>query len=159
MVEQLDMFAASVENTVVENKENLNLTGRQLALYELILKNSLTYERKTTQREIYEKLERYGYKWSDKDGSTHDHCSAIWSDINAINTEVEKVIISKNFEYWIGDEEETKEFVADLWNALEPRLIRYWKARKKIRNHGQGQFDSEADFVHFIETFKVEKQA
>ena len=45
MVEQLDMFAASVENTVVENKENLNLTGRQLALYELILKNSLTYER------------------------------------------------------------------------------------------------------------------
>ena len=157
MVEQLDMFSASAEEITVETKKVLNLTDRQQALYELILNNSLNYGRKTTQREIYEKLKDYGYTWSEKDGTNHDHCSMIWSDINAINLEVEQVIISKNFEYWIGDEKETKEYVADLWSALEPRLKRYWKARKKIRKHGQGEFVEETDFIHFIETYKVEK--
>lgn len=128
---QLDLFQAS------ENEEN-KLTSRQWSLYRLVKHNSLVEHRKTTQREIYEKV--HGYEWND-DVKAHDHCVAIWTDIkdNNLSLEHEHIIISKKFEYWLGSKEENEKFLKDLWKALSPRLYRYWNYFKKIKQDCQGK--------------------
>lgn len=77
----------------------------------------------------------------DSSEKTHDHCSAIWKDIKDNNEsfEHEHIIISKNFEYWIGSKEENKQYLKDLWKALAPRLTRYWNYCKKVGLDGQGK--------------------
>ena len=134
--EQLDIFEISREQ---EDNASL-LTPRQWALWRLIEHNSLVEHRKTSQREIYERLQDYGYVWNDEP-TAHDHCTAVWKDIKDNNESLEhnKIIISKNFEYWIGDEEETEQFLNDLWKAIEPRLTRYWNYHKKLKRHNQGK--------------------
>lgn len=126
-MEQLDIFESSSE-----------LTPRQWDLWRLIEHNSLVEHRKTTQKEIHDKVR--GYCWNEGDKS-HDKCPAIWSDVRANNQSLEhdKIIISKNFEYWIGSERETKKFIAELWKALSPRLYRYWRYYKKVEREGQGK--------------------
>lgn len=134
MHEQLDIFETSQSR----------LTPRQWALWRLVEHNSLVEHRKTTQREIFEKVS--GYTWND-DEKAHDHCTAIWNDIKDNNESLEhdKIIISKNFEYWIGSERETKQFTDGLWKALSPRLKRYWKFVNKLKLHGQGKLLSNQD--------------
>ena len=136
----------------MENKEQLDvletttpLTPRQWALWRLIMHNSLVEHRKTTQKEICEKLADYGYKWVETNGENHDHCAMIWKDVKDNNESVEhdKIIISKNFEYWIGSERETREFIKGLWKALSPRLKRYWNYLKKFGLDGQGKLFSK----------------
>lgn len=131
MVEQLDIFAVS------EPKEN-RLTPRQWRLLDMIKYASLNEHRKLTQKEICDTIE--SYEWND-DPKCHDHCTTIWSDIKDINLsyQTDKLIISKNFEYWIGNEEETQEYLDKLWNDLSPRLVRYWAYLKKVARNGQGQ--------------------
>lgn len=143
MLEQLDLFATGCCDYEEEQKEKTierksDLTPRQWALYRLIYNNSIVLNRKTSQKEICDSIR--GYEWND-DPTTHDHCSAIWSDITANNLSFahDKVIISKNFEYWIGNEQETKEFIDDLWGQLAPRLMRYWFYKAKIKRNGQGK--------------------
>ena len=132
MVQQLDIFETSDSVS--------NLKPRQWALWRLIEHNSLVEHRKTSQKEICDKLSEYGYVY-DNNELVHDHCVAIWKDIKDNNESMEhqKIIISKNFEYWIGSEEETNLFLKDLWKALEPRLSRYWNYYKKLKKHNQGR--------------------
>lgn len=182
MTEQLDLFVESnreepkVEKIVmppepkreVEGeptpkkpyKEQKELTPRQRALYRLIFHNSIVKHRKTGQREICDKINGYEYRESN---NTSDCCSTIWTDVTANNLsfEHEKVIITENYEYWIGSEAETKDFINNLWNQLSPRLFRYWFYLKKIENNGQGKcvsdqnvaIDSDSSAREFIESF------
>ena len=141
MVEQLSLFDNTTqEEEKVEERlpQESSLTPRQWELYRLIKHNSLVEHRKTTQREIYEKVR--GYEWNEDD-KIHDHCPAIWTDIKDNNESLEhdKIIISKRFEYWIGSEEETQRFLRDLWKALAPRLHRYWAFVNKTKMDGQGK--------------------
>lgn len=143
MLEQLDLFATTNDNFEEEQAEKeivrkSELTPRQWALYRLIYTNSLVLHRKTTQKEICDSIN--GYEWNN-DESCHDHCPAIWKDIteNNLSFSHDKVIISKNFEYWIGNEEETQEFINDLWNQLAPRLMRYWFYKAKVKRNGLGK--------------------
>lgn len=142
MFEQLDMFATTNEQDLQdifdEKTKESHLTPRQWETYRLIKHNSLVEHRKTTQKEICERVE--GYDWNDKE-NVHDHCPAIWKDIKDNNESLEhdKIIISKNFEYWIGSDRETKQFLKDLWKALSPRLQRYWKFVSKVGMDGQGK--------------------
>lgn len=165
MVEQIDLFyAASLEEEPKETKSNL--TPRQWALYRLIKHNSLVEYRKTTQREICDQLKEYGYEWNE-DEKCHDHCSAIWKDIKDNNESYEhdKIIISNNFEYWIGNEEETQEFLDKLWKDLCPRLVRYWNYKQKVARNGQGQLfstklnpiDENSKAREFIESYGKER--
>ena len=149
MCTQLDLFdqvyQESVEKTtdkdlqeIFERKNKVKkLTPRQWGLLNFIKNNSFVEHRKTTQREIVDNVD--GYEWNE-DEKCHDHCPAIWNDIKDINLsyETDKLIISDRFEYWIGNEEETKEFIDKLWNDLSPRLSRYWNYLKKISRDGQG---------------------
>lgn len=138
MTEQIDLFAASVEDDPKPAKYNKDkLTSRQWRLLDLIKINSVIEHRKTTQKEICESID--GYEWND-DEKCHDHCPAIWNDIKDINLsyETDKLIISDKFEYWIGNKEETNDFIDKLWNDLEPRLKRYWAYLKKVERDGQG---------------------
>jgi len=161
MVEQLDMFAASVSE---EHEIKSSLTPRQWALYRLVKYNSLVEHRKTTQREICDNVD--GYEWND-DPKTHDHCSAIWKDIKDNNESYEhdKIIISKNFEYWIGNEQETQEYLDKLWCNLCPRLVRYWNYKQKVARNGQGQLlstrlnpiDENSKVREFIESYGKER--
>lgn len=127
---------------------------RQNQLLTLIQINSRVYNRKTTQREIYEKLKDYGYEWRD-DPKSHDHCSTIWNDIAEINLNqnLPYLIISKNFEYWLGTKEETEMYLDKLFSDLKPRLTRVWRYIKKLNK--DGQYDL---FEHkFFELFWEEK--
>lgn len=150
--EQIDLFSTQEEEIPQES----HLAPRQWSLYRLIKFNSLVNHRKTTQREIYDSVS--GYEWN-SDEKAHDHCPAIWNDIkdNNISLEHDKIIISKNFEYWIGSEEETKQFLNDLWKALAPRLKRYWLYVKKIGMDGKGRlFDKNGNqnqLTNFYECF------
>lgn len=137
----MDLFMTSNTDYEEEQKQKKleqesHLTPRQWALWRLVEYNSIVLLRKTTQREIYEKVN--GYEWNNDD-KCHDHCPAIWHDIAANNLSMEhqKIIISNNFEYWIGNEEETKDFIDDLWKQLAPRLYRYWAYKNKGKYNGQ----------------------
>lgn len=165
MCEQLDLFSATCCDIEEEQKEkekerHSELTPRQWAVYRLIYTNSIVLHKKTTQREIYDSIN--GYEWND-DEKCHDHCPAIWKDIteNNLSFSHDKIIISKNFEYWIGNEEETQEFLNDLWNQLSPRLMRYWFYKAKVKRNGQGKLlsneldpiDENSKAREFIESY------
>lgn len=126
-------------------KSNLNnhLDTTAWRLYDLIKYNSVVENRKTTQKEICDKLNELGFVWNDEI-TTHDHCPKVWTVVNQINNswEVDKVIISKNFEYWLGNEEETQNFLDSLWQQLSPRLCRYWNFKQKLSRNGQGKLIS-----------------
>lgn len=148
MFEQLDLFETVTEDTLQqihdEHYQESHLTPRQWALYRLIYENSFTHHRKTTQKEICDTI--MGYDWNDKE-NVHDHCPAVWKDIKDNNESMEhdKIIISKNFEYWIGSEKETREFLKGLWDALCPRLQRYWRFVDKISRNNRGKLLSNQD--------------
>ena len=110
------------------------LETRQWRLYDLIKHNSLEEHRRTTQREIFEKVE--GYHWSE---DSHDHCFLIWSDINALKNSphIRLNIIYRNYEAYIPTREEAEEQLQKDWEALAPRLIRYWNFRRKMQGEGQ----------------------
>ena len=180
MIEQLDLFATSEEekeeqenkkvvrvtqreiemsdlfNGEEQQEDNDKLTDRQKALLKYIEENSLIHHRKTTQKEICEYIN--GYEWND-DEKCHDHCPAVWKDIKDINLsdETDYVIISKDFEYWIGSKRETKAFIAGLWKALSPRLKRYWKYFKKLGLEGQQNVFTE-EFYEVFNKYDVEMQ-
>ena len=169
MVEQMDLFLTSntdyEEEQKQQNKERQSeLTPRQWAVYRLIYNNALVLHRKTTQREIYESIS--GYEWND-DEKCHDHCPAIWNDIKDINLscETDKLIISDRFEYWIGNKEETLNFLDKLWNDLSPRLARYWAYLKKVGRDGQGVLidrkgnviDDDSSARRWIESYGKER--
>ena len=63
----------------------------------------------------------------------------IWSDIKNLNLsyEIDKIVISENFEYWLGDKTQTDDFINGLWDDLFPRLSRYWATRRKVARNGQ----------------------
>lgn len=171
MFEQLDIFATGISEELLQEKHDRKykqdlLTPRQWALFNLIEYNSKVEHRKTTQKEICERLGEYGYEWN-SDEKCHDHCTIVWNDIKDLNLsgQNDKVIISKNFEYWIGNEEETKDFIDKLWNDLLPRLVRYWAYNRKISKNGQGQlFSTRLDPIEegskarrFIESYGNER--
>lgn len=166
MVEQLDLFVEAAKQEEPQEEQTSELTPRQWALYRLIKYNSLVEHRKTTQKEICDKLSAHGYKWDDEEKS-HDHCTAIWKDVKDNNESYEhdKIIISKNFEYWIGNEEETQEFLNKLWSDLCPRLVRYWNYKTKVARNGQGQLfstkmnpiDENSKAREFIESYGTER--
>lgn len=116
--------------------KQFELTPRQWALYRLIKENT-EQGKKTSQNEVYEQIE--GYEWTE---NSHDHCPAIWQDINGsqgINWHyrITKTIIIDNNEYWIGDEEEVNKYLDKLWASLEGRLFRFWAIKNKAKAHGQ----------------------
>lgn len=127
-------------------QENEKLTPRQWELYKFIKFNSLVNHQKTTQEQIYLNIE--GYFWN-KNSKSHDHCPAIWNDIRAINesTQVDKVIIYKDFKYWIGSEKEVNEFTDGLWKMISKRLVRYWNIKNKSKLDGQGKLLSNSGRV------------
>lgn len=140
--EQLDIFESSKGEEMEEEKrpQETKLMPRQWALWRLIEHNSLVEHRKTTQKEICNKLKDYGYVWNES-SNTSDHCTMIWSDVmeNNLSLEHQKIIITVKYEYWIGSERETKNFLKKLWNDLSGRLHRYWEYVKKVGYDGQGR--------------------
>ena len=163
----MDLFTTTNCDYEEEQKERevekkSALTPRQWALYRLIYNNSMVSLRKTTKREVYETLKDYGYEWNDSE-TTHDNCSAIWNDITANNLSFahDKIIISKNDEYWIGTQQDTEEFIDSLWSQLAPRLMRYWFYKTKIKGNGQGKLlsnellpiDDDSKAREFVESF------
>lgn len=132
-----DEFVTKVELPTRRPQET-SLTPRQWATYRLIKHNSLVEHRKTSQREIYEQVD--GYVWNDKE-TAHDHCPAIWNDINANNESKEHQhwVLGENFEYWIGSKREYIEFLRTKWGEIAPRLHRYWELVRFLGYDGQGR--------------------
>lgn len=171
---QLDLFETSVQEEpgkiTEEDMQKAHdkaytqrlLTPEEWKLYRIIKANSLM-GKKTTQKEICNLM---GYKYND-DPKAHDPCPKVWTLIKNLNesNEIEKIIISFNFEYWLGNEQETKVYMDKLWNDLEPRLVRYWKYLKKIKKNGQGKLlstqlepiDEESHARKFVESYEVDQ--
>ena len=98
-----------------------------------------------------------GYEWND-DEKCHDHCVPIWKDIKDNNESYEhdKIIISKDFCYWIGSQQETKDFLKSLWKSLSPRLKRYWHYVKKVGMDGIGKlFDKNGNQNQLNDFYEV----
>jgi len=173
MFDQLDLFAATNceepprEKRVTEKDlqkahdkkfKQVLLTPEEWELYRIIRENSLL-DKKTTQKEICEKL---GLTYN-TDPKAHDPCPKIWTMITHLNlsSEIEKIIITHEFTYWLGGELETKVFLDKLWSDLEPRLFRYWAYLRKIRKNGQGKLlsaqlqpiDEDSQAREFVESF------
>jgi hypothetical protein len=142
MVEQMTMWEATNYEEPKKDEET-KLTPRQWALYRLIRHYSLDLGKKITQREICDLLPEY-YKWND-DIKTHDHCVMIWGDIKnlSLSYEIDKIVISDNYEYWLGDKTQTDDFINGLWDDLFPRLSRYWAYKRKVARNGQGKLLSD----------------
>lgn len=175
MVDQLDLFATSVsddydskhkrikEKDLQEKHDNKFkqrlLTPQEWECYRLIKYNSEVLNRRTSQKEIAEKL---GLKWNSSE-TCHDHCPKTWTIIEHLNLsgEIEKIIISHEFNYWLGNQAETKVFIDKLWNDLSPRLSRYWKYLQKIKKDGQGKLlsaqlqpiDEDSQARSFVESY------
>lgn len=164
-MEQLDLFYASVTEEDLQRIHDKKYSEKKLSpkdweVYRLIHHNSLVENRRTSQKEICEKVQGFTYNQDEK---VHDHCPAIWTSIknNNESDEHEKIIISHNFEYWIGNHEEEKVFIDKLWSDLEPRLKRYWKYLAKVKANGQGKLiscqgqpiDEESQARQFVESF------
>jgi len=176
MVDQLDLFLSSASDDCevrhnkkvteedLQKKHNKKykqriLTPEEWECYRLIRYNSEILNRRTSQREIADKL---GLKWND-DPKAHDHCTKVWTIIEHLNMsdEIEKVIISFNFEYWLGNKAETEVFLDKLWSDLMPRLKRYWTYLNKIKKNGQGKLlsaqlqpiDEDSQARQFVESF------
>ena len=150
MEEQLNLFDFAVEEVEpIRAEPESELTPRQRALYRLIKENTLQ-GRKTTQREICDKIE--GYSYIDSKNS-HDHCPQIWVDVEGedglnFSPSIQKIIIMRDFEYWIGNEEEVEDYLTFKWKAIAPRLVRYWMLKSKVANDGQGQlFDCDGKLI------------
>lgn len=127
------------------------LNNRQLTTLKVITENTLKGEI-TVQRELYWSYpsSKYndGYKWSE-DEKAHDHCSAIRSDIEKINmsSEVDKIIIPKNFTYKIAESEEEAKELADYY--LKKALLSLRRHRtivRKMRLNGQGKLLDEDEY-------------
>lgn len=140
-------------------KETKSLTPRQEATYNLIVKNS-EIGNSTTQKEIcdnypFDPVERKdGYIWNDSP-KAHDHCTTVWSDINAINNDRnKKIIIYDNFVYWVArNKKEVKDFVNNLYltKAIAALSRRNNLLRKADRDGSIDLFDTEYAFEPFIE--------
>ena len=62
--------------------------------------------------------------------------------------EIQKTVIYKNYEAWIGNKEEVEEFLDDYWRSISPKLKRYWNLVNRIKNDGQGQlFSCQGDLI------------
>ena len=107
-----------------------------------------------------------GSEQTAKTANAHDHCVSIWTDINGakglnFSSEIQKTIISDNFEYWLGNKEEVEEYQKKLWRDLYPRLVRYWNIVSKAKMDGQGQLfschgeliDDESAARGYVEAF------
>lgn len=135
------------------------LTPEEWECYRIIRENSELFGRRTSQKEIAERL---GLKWND-DPKAHDHCPKVWTIIEHLNMsgEIEKVIISFNFEYWLGNKAETEVYLDKLWSDLMPRLKRYWTYYNKIKKDGQGKLlsaqlqpiDEDSQAREFVESY------
>lgn len=153
MTEQLNLFDYQDQEEDIKEEslsrfpQKTKLTPRQWAMYRLIKTNSLLGHRKTSQREIYEQVE--GYEWNDEE-KAHDHCPAIWNDIakNNLSFEHQHLIISDNFEYWIGSKRECQKYLKKLWNDIAPRLHRYWNYVRLLGYDAQGRlFDKNLNAI------------
>lgn len=173
MVEQLDLFFSSVKEEEPRPKvsekdlqkahdkfyKQKKLTSEEWELYRIIRENSEFRGKKTTQKELCEKL---GLKYN-SDPKAHDPCPKIWTMISHINLsfEIEKIIITHEFTYWLGGELETQVFLDKLWQDIEPRLVRYWTYMRKIKRNGQGKLlsfqlkpiDEDSNAREFVEAF------
>ena len=132
-----------MENKITDKKEP---TLEEKELYSLIVHNSLEEHRHTTQAEICEKIPSFVLS---KDPFAHDKCVRIWTAIKNLNeaSSTEYIIIYKDFETWVGDKEETDNYIANLWwGAISPRMSRYWNLKKKALRNGQGKaFDEDGN--------------
>lgn len=147
-----------------EDNEEKSLSTRQWRTHDLIVANSQN-GKITTQRDIYNnypydrELRPDGYRWKEKSGENHDHCTSIWEDINKINASslVHKIIIPKNFTYKVAEsQEEVKEFIDEYYFApAMARLWRYSNLRRKARRDGQGRlpFKDKSKEREYFESF------
>ena len=125
------------------------MTNRQLATYNLILKNSLE-GKVTTQEEIVSNYPKAtysdGYNYSGNP-KVHDKCFRIWSDVTAINCDwgADKVIIIDNFTYHIGNVEETLAYRKTLKDKAMKALVKVSCITKKIKKNGQGIMADNAE--------------
>ena len=147
--------------------DGITLPTRCWRTYDLIKTNTLK-GRTTSQIEIVnnypfkvcgEIAHTDGYEWN-SNPKTHDHCSAVWKDINQINMAngIHKVIISPTpFTYKIAETpEEIKQYIEETYKKPAiAKLVRYSNMKRKLERDGQVKliFDSKSSARDYWQTF------
>lgn len=85
--------------------------------------------------------------------SSHDICPVIYSDVHAINSDpnFEKIIVYKDNVFWIANEQETKDFIANYMKKILPSLKRYWALVEKAGKAGYYDLTEDKFIAPFLE--------
>lgn len=108
--------------------------------------------------------QHYKYKPSEHN---YSNCPLIYQDIDALNAsdEVGFIIIKKNNQFFIGDEDETYDYLRKLWWKLDKAASKYHVVSKKYQQHSQGRLlsrhldpiDENSKAKPFMESYKNDK--
>lgn len=148
----------------------IKLTTREWETYKLIKRNTI-FGINTTQEDIVNNYPKFGYEngikvvvrkdgyeWNN-DPRVHDHCVAVWADINEINSAdgIHKVIVSpRPYEYKIAESREEIENHAKplYFDRAMILLKRYWNMIHKADRDGQGKLVfNESEARDYFETY------
>lgn len=93
----------------------------------------------------------------------YSNCPTLYKDIDLINesVEIEKIIIKDNNNFYLGTEEQCKEYALKLRIKALKQLKKYWNIYRKMENNGKGKFISckgdpiteESKARTFVQTF------
>ncbi len=116
-------------------KRNWLINSNQY-LEQITIVNALAFDIKEG---IYKHDDRYVYNTNPK---CHDHCTAIWNDVRAINYSYkkDKIICVKDLTYKIASNKaEALEFAEKIKADALKKLDRHWRIIDKINRDGQGK--------------------
>lgn len=114
------------------------LNSRQWDLYKLIENSSFEGKRLSVQ-DICAKLpEHYQSRVSEHNFS---NCPLIYKDIDELNAsdEVGYIIIKKNNQFFVGDEDEAYAYLRKVYYRMRDAIDKYKAIDKKFNEHDQGR--------------------
>lgn len=132
----------------------IKASGEKLSIADIVnYQNEMWEQGKLTYSNLYQFKETEG---------NHSNCPAIYQDIDTINEceELDKIIVKKNNQFWIGNEQETIQYHNRLMHNVCRDSHKAKRLREKISQEGQGKlftYDlvpmSESEGRDYHETF------
>lgn len=132
----------------------IKASGEKLSIADIVnYQNEMWEQGKLTYSNLYQFKETEG---------NHSNCPAIYQDIDTINEceELDKIIVKKNNQFWIGNEQETIQYHNRLMHNVCRDSHKAKRLRDKISQEGQGKlftYDlvpmSESEGRDYHETF------
>ncbi len=137
------------------------LNKRQWDLYNLIKEHSENGHRLSVQDICARLPEHYQSRVTQHNFS---NCPLIYKDIDELNAsdEVGYIIIKKNNQFFVGDEDEAYWYLRKIYYKMRDAIEKYYAVDKKFKEHDQGRIlsrkldpiDEKSKAKVFMESYK-----